>query len=280
MSAYSNSYNPDALPAHAEPEQVAAMMSAYGRRDSQASQAANRRPDRASPPQPQRPSQQPQRPSQQSGSSYGAPPAGAARPYRPQSPPSRNYGGFSPPPQSYQGRPMPNARQPTSPPHAPIPAGADASLFSMFKSVDKDGSGRLTETELRSALVNNDYSFFDQHTIRMMIRMFNMDGTGTIGYEEFCNLWGFLGSWRGLFDKFDADGSGSISYDEFSTALVAFGYRLTPQFIELIFQTYDKRGTGALSLDLFVQSCISLKRMTDVFKRYDEDRDGYITLSL
>ena len=34
-----------------------------------------------------------------------------------------------------------------------------------------------------------------------------------------------------------------------------------------------------MSFDLFVQSCIGLKRMTDVFKRYDEDRDGYITLS-
>lgn len=28
-----------------------------------------------------------------------------------------------------------------------------------------------------------------------------------------------------------------------------------------------------------VQACISLKRMTDVFKRYDDDRDGFIQLS-
>lgn len=34
-----------------------------------------------------------------------------------------------------------------------------------------------------------------------------------------------------------------------------------------------------MSFDLFVQSCIVLKRMTDVFKKYDDDRDGYITLS-
>lgn len=34
-----------------------------------------------------------------------------------------------------------------------------------------------------------------------------------------------------------------------------------------------------MSFDLFVQSCISLKRMTDVFKRYDDDRDGFVTLS-
>ena len=34
-----------------------------------------------------------------------------------------------------------------------------------------------------------------------------------------------------------------------------------------------------MSFDLFVQACISLKRMTDVFKSYDDDRDGYVTLS-
>lgn len=48
----------------------------------------------------------------------------------------------------------------------------------------------------------------------------------------------------------------------------------------LLFNTYDAKGRGVLSFDLFVQACISLKRMTDVFKKYDTDRDGYITLSL
>lgn len=93
-------------------------------------------------------------------------------------------------------------------------------------------------------------------------------------------LWGFLAAWRNLFDRFDVDRSGNISHDEFSEALVAFGYRLSPQFVQLLFRTYDRRHENAMSFDLFVQACISLKRMTDVFKKYDDDRDGYITLSL
>jgi Ca2+-binding EF-hand superfamily protein len=93
-------------------------------------------------------------------------------------------------------------------------------------------------------------------------------------------LWGFLSAWRGLFDRFDADRSGSISYSEFSEALVAFGYRLSPNFVRLLYSTYDRRNDNNMSFDLFVQACISLKRMTDVFKKYDDDRDGYITLSL
>ena len=142
------------------------------------------------------------------------------------------------------------------------------------------GSGHLTEKELRAALVNGDWSSFDPYTVKMMIRMFDTDRSGTIGFEEFCGLWGFLAAWRSLFDRFDADRSGNISLDEYTNALVAFGYRLSPHFVDTLFRTYDKRGEGAISFDLFVQSCISLKRMTDVFKKYDDDRDGYITLSL
>jgi Ca2+-binding EF-hand superfamily protein len=141
-------------------------------------------------------------------------------------------------------------------------------------------SGQLSEKELRAALVNGDWSSFDPQTVKMMIRMFDTNRSGTIGFEEFCGLWGFLAAWRSLFDRFDTDKSGNIQIDEYTNALVAFGYRLSPQFIEILFRTYDKRGEGAISFDLFVQSCISLKRMTDVFKKYDDDRDGFITLSL
>ncbi|KAL8670271.1 MAG: hypothetical protein Q9168_005173, partial [Polycauliona sp. 1 TL-2023] len=92
-------------------------------------------------------------------------------------------------------------------------------------------------------------------------------------------LWGFLASWRTLFDRFDEDRSGYISYEEYSNALVAFGYRLSPSFVTLLYRTYEKKGDNQMTFDLFVQSCIVLKRMTDVFKKYDDDRDGYITLS-
>jgi len=92
-------------------------------------------------------------------------------------------------------------------------------------------------------------------------------------------LWHFLSSWRTLFERFDEDNSGFISYEEYSRALVQFGYNLTPPFVTTLYRIYDKRGQNMLNFDLFVQSCLTLKRLTDVFKRYDTDRDGYIMLS-
>lgn len=78
--------------------------------------------------------------------------------------------------------------------------------------------------------------------------------------------------------------------DEFSKALEAFGYRLSTGFVSVLYHSYngstsERRGSRGppqgqgMTFDLFVQACISLKHMTDVFKGYDDDRDGYVTLS-
>lgn len=223
--------------------------------------------------------------------------------YNPAPPPPRNssnsYGITSPPPptqnpppQGYHNRPpIPDhQRPPTTAPPPPRDGNDRDALWPLFLQVDKNRTGQLSEAELQRALVNGDYTAFDPHTVKMMIRMFDTDRSGTINFDEFCGLWGFLAAWRNLFDRFDVDRSGNISLREFEDALVAFGYRLSPQFVQLLFSTYAKshsRGRGddgvrerVLSFDLFVQACISLKRMTDVFKKYDSDRDGYITLSL
>ncbi|KAF2467551.1 EF-hand [Lindgomyces ingoldianus] len=296
--AYNKGFNPDRLPAHAEPEQAAALLSGNNQQAPRPPRTSSARPDHNKPPPPV-PSRQELRPGDGYGRGYDSrPPPGAyndprynSQQHSPRydqqrhdprfdgygSPPPQNYG-QGPPPQGYHGRPPVVNRPPPTP--APPRDGNDReALWRLFGAVDKDGSGQLTEGELRTALVNGDWSPFDPHTVRMMIRMFDTDRSGAINFDEFCGLWGFLSAWRGLFDRFDVDRSGSISYNEFTEALVAFGYRLSAQFVRLLYATYDRRGENAISFDLFVQACISLKRMTDVFKKYDEDRDGYITLS-
>lgn len=148
-------------------------------------------------------------------------------------------------------------------------------------------------SELGSALVNADFTPFDPLTIRSLMRMFstsppNSPSGPVVVFSEFQNLWKFLAAWRQLFERFDEDGSGKISLAEFNNALVAFGYRLSQPFVSLLYTTFNERNDvrrgsrpdqGGMSFDLFVQACIRLKRMTDVFKTYDDDRDGYVTLS-
>ncbi|KKA30451.1 hypothetical protein TD95_000629 [Thielaviopsis punctulata] len=278
--AYNKPFNPDELPRAGVPQP-----------SSQSYQKPAPPLPRPQQQQPQYQQQQPQYQQQQPQQQQRPPPQQQHQHY-PQHPqphmshgrhPSRDQYTMSPPPQTNGPRPVTHnppaaSRPPTSPVDTNAP-GADATMLPLFRAVDKDGTGQLSEKELGAALVNGDWTSFDPQTVRMMIRMFDSDRSGTIGFSEFCGLWSFLASWRTLFDRFDADRSGTISLTEFSNALVAFRYRLSPAFVETLFDSFDKRRNGMMSFDLFVQACISLKRMTDAFKRFDDDRDGYITLS-
>ncbi|CAI7589907.1 unnamed protein product [Penicillium palitans] len=339
--AYNKSYNPDALPAHAEPEQVAQMIgnlsvSGQSHAPSHApshTQSLNQKPLPTRPPPqtthssgvpprvpvssapPQHayaaapPRLEPHQSQSHSHShSYSGRPSSANLPPSSQplsqsqsqsrphplhpSPPPQNYGFGPPPVHPQRNRPPPSSRPPQSPVPPPLTAPSDdpQQLFPLFRAANASHSGALTEGELGSALVNGDYTSFHPRTVRLMIRMFDRDGSGTINFDEFVSLWRYLAAWRELFDRFDEDRSGRVSQPEFEKALVAFGYRLSGKFISIIFGVFESKGkqmsnapkdprlTG-MSFDLFVQACISLKRMTDVFKRYDDDRDGYITLS-
>lgn len=189
------------------------------------------------------------------------------------------------PQQSRQSPRMPPARMNSAPSTAAGPNGGrstpDTNLRALFNGVDRNGNGILSEAELGSALVNGDYTKFNKDTVRLMIKMFDRNGDGAINYEEFGNLWRYLRDWRKIFDKFDMDRSGSISFDEYCRALNAFGYSLSNQCIHNMYTTYshvNRYGDRTISFDMFVQSCINLKRITDSFKRYDTDRDGYVTV--
>jgi Ca2+-binding EF-hand superfamily protein len=134
--------------------------------------------------------------------------------------------------------------------------------------------------------VNGDYTSFHPKTVKMMISMFDRNRSGSISFDEFVALWRYLAAWRDLFDRFDEDRSGRISLREFEKALVTFGYSLSQPFVTVLFTTFENKGRqvgkprpSGMSFDLFVQACISLRRMTESFKRYDDDRDGYITVS-
>ncbi|MCJ1418787.1 hypothetical protein MMC32_005138 [Xylographa parallela] len=284
--AYKIAFNPDALPAHAEPDQAAQILAQQVEQQPPPSLRPHSNPSSATPTPYQQPSYHnkppppiPQNPqyTQPQYRRHSPNRASLSTPYTPQERP------YSPASQNHHHVNQPYAQPGRSPPpQRPAttqPSNGNASLFPLFKAVDKRGTGQLTEEELRTALVNEDFTNFDSHTVRMMIRMFDTDRSGTIGFEEFCGLWGFLASWRSLFDGFDEDHSGSISYEEYHKAIAAFGYHLSPQFVTILYRLYDKKGTNSMSFDMFVQSCISLKRMTDIFKKYDTDRDGYITLS-
>ncbi|KAI8887662.1 EF-hand [Backusella circina FSU 941] len=185
------------------------------------------------------------------------------------SPQQQHHGGYG----GYNNRPG----QPQG-----CPPGADPQLWSWFTAVDTDHSGQLSVDELQRALVNGDWSPFNIETVRTMVNMFDKDNSGTIDFNEFAGLWKYIEDWKRCFQTFDEDNSGNIDHGEMSRALKTFGYNLSDQFIHVLVQKFDKYGKnrkGNITFDNFVQACVTVKTLTDSFRQFDTDNDGWIQIN-
>ncbi|CAO3587471.1 unnamed protein product [Absidia cylindrospora] len=112
------------------------------------------------------------------------------------------------------------------------------------------------------------------------------DNTGTIDFQEFAGLWKYIEDWKRCFQTFDADGSGSIDRNEMQNALRTFGYNLSDRFVSVLIQKFDKYGHGGgqpgkgdVTFDNFVQACVNVKTLTDSFRSFDTDNDGWIQIN-
>jgi len=163
---------------------------------------------------------------------------------------------------------------------APLPpAQPDQNfLMSVFRKVDRDGSGSINATELQSALSNGTWTPFNPETVRLMIGMFDQDNSGSITFNEFGALWKYVTDWQQCFRSFDGDNSGSIDRGELHNALMTFGYRLSPQTVDMMLRKFDRLGRGTIAFDDFIQCCIVLHTLTTSFRQLDTDQDGVIQI--
>ncbi|NXH12478.1 PEF1 protein, partial [Bucco capensis] len=200
------------------------------------------------------------------GQAPGAPPAG---PY-PGAPPYGGgpYGGPQPGP--YGG----------AAPGGNVPPGVDPEAFSWFQAVDADHSGYISVKELKQALVNSNWSTFNDETCLLMINMFDKNRSGHIDVYGFSALLRFIQQWKNVFQQYDRDHSGSISFNELQQAFSQMGYNLSPQFSQLLLARYGQQSCrGSLQLDRFLHICLQLQSSTEAFCEKDPARAGSARLS-
>jgi Ca2+-binding EF-hand superfamily protein len=220
------------------------------------------------------------------GQATAPPPMGGFPPQAGYAPPQAGYApqqaGYAPPQAGYappQAGYAPQAAYANQP-----PPGVSNDLWAWFQAVDADRSGRINANELKAALVNGNYSSFNDGTCRLMIKLFDRDNSGTIDVHEFSSLWKYISDWRDCFNRFDQDRSGSINSSELAQALGSFGYRLSPRFCQTLVKTYSSRKVGAnssngsISFDDFIEACVTIKNLTDTFRAYDQHQQGVITV--
>ncbi|XP_065828642.1 programmed cell death protein 6-like isoform X2 [Oscarella lobularis] len=211
------------------------------------------------------------------GASYGSAPPPAAHSGYGAPPPAQAHYGQQEYHHSGHGYGQPGGYAPSGPSGAP--PGVDPTLFAWFQAVDADRSGSISSVELRQALVNGNWSHFNQETCRLMIGMFDKDKSGTIDVHEFAALWKYIQDWKSCFDSFDRDRSGSIDAGELHQAFTSFGYRLSIDFCRLCVHQFDRADVNTMKLDDFIQCCVMLKCLTDAFRRFDVHQTGVINVS-
>ena len=163
---------------------------------------------------------------------------------------------------------------------------SEQQLRAFFSRIDVDNNGTLTKTELQRVLLNGDWSPFNLDTIVLLFSLFDRDGNGTINFNEFMGLWHYIEDWKRIFSTFDKDNNGTIEIPELITAMKSFGFNISEETLKKLVRKYkvshNTQGRKltlndfeyAVSFDNFVQLCVTVKTLTDVFHALDKTNTG------
>ncbi|KAI3405285.2 hypothetical protein KGF56_001916 [Candida oxycetoniae] len=169
-------------------------------------------------------------------------------------------------------------------------------LRSVFEKVDVNKSGRISGKELSYALLNFDHTRFRDSTIKLMLNLFtnkhdptasassstsSYNSNKSLNFEQFVSLWKYLSAYKKLFVQADANKSGDISFGEFQKILEQIGYKLDIDLVLHLFSKYsihEEGEVGRLKFDSFVELLVYLRKLTDIFKKYDKNLSGTATI--
>lgn len=193
-----------------------------------------------------------------------------------------NFSGQMPGTKMQMGQPMPGTGPHVLPGgHSGYPAYSDSypsagdPMWMCFTAIAGQ-DGEVDAEELQKCLtqsgISGTYSPFSLETCRIMIAMLDRDYTGKMGFNEFKELWTALNAWKQNFITIDQDRSGTIEHHELNQAIVAMGFRLSPQTLTAIVKRYSKN--GRIFFDDYVACCVKLRALTDFFRRRDHLQQG------
>nr|BAN39584.1 grainin 2 [Entamoeba histolytica] len=162
-------------------------------------------------------------------------------------------------------------------------------LQSWFISVDKDKSGTLEIGELKKAKFPGGIKV-DDKTIKRLMRVFDIDMSGSIGFFEFLALWNFMNLCNETFKHFDADKSGSLDVNELIKALPMLGFNCNKRSVDVLLEMNGSSlGSKKVSKNQFISTaaylgqCRSIYQKTFNMKREEIDNaefDKFVNLVL
>lgn len=70
-----------------------------------------------------------------------------------------------------------------------------------------------------------------------------------------------------------------MNLQQFSIALSTSNYRLSSEFVKVLFESITGKRRVSMDIEEFLDACIKLKRMRILFKDHDADQDESIEIT-
>ncbi|XP_063298015.1 calpain-8-like [Pelobates fuscus] len=116
-------------------------------------------------------------------------------------------------------------------------------------------------------------------TCKRMVKLMDLDLTGTLGIKEYVALKEKLEFYTNIFSLVDTNLSGTIDSLEMGNALLKAGFFVNEKIRDLIVEKYSSENLP-LDFDNFIASMIHLETIFKMFKILDKGNNGSINLSL
>lgn len=136
-----------------------------------------------------------------------------------------------------------------------LPKDQVRELKKMFRTIDSNGSGSITVTELRTGLKKCGIKMSEPH-IEALLESVDVDGDGAINYKEFVSAMAHKENGYNAsdlvraFHHFDIDGNGYLTTHELATVLED-NYDLEPLEIQHLVNLADKDKDGKIDFEEF-----------------------------
>uniref|UniRef100_A0A4W4HRA0 Calpain 8 n=1 Tax=Electrophorus electricus TaxID=8005 RepID=A0A4W4HRA0_ELEEL len=150
-----------------------------------------------------------------------------------------------------------------------------------WQSAKAWGDSEISAIELQKIL---DKVAICQGTFSVSIRGFGLDvtqkdGSGTLGLLEFHTLWMKMQKYLEIFKHRDTDHSGTLSSHEMREALAEAGFQLNTPVLQVIVSRYADQ-QSAIDFDCFVGCLIRLEMLFHMFETFDKKNTGKIELDI
>jgi len=128
----------------------------------------------------------------------------------------------------------------------------------LFAEMDTDGSGALSQEELRAKLGERGYT---PDNLDRMFESSDTSGDNKLSLDEFLDLMGHsdpathkAAACRRVFHDFDKDGSGEITVEDLKKVYAEMNLDLPEDMLQRTIDRADKDGNGTLDCEEFLKS--------------------------